>query len=102
MSRRGQIPDCAVRFRRCARLLLIAVLFLISVAPRSVQACAACYGQSDSPLAAGMNWGILSLLVVITSVLGGVAAFFVFLVRKSVAAPDIAVGEQGLQPVQEG
>jgi hypothetical protein len=51
-------------------------------------ACAACYGQSDSAMAAGMNWGIFSLLIIIVLVLGGVAAFFVFLARRasSVAA----------------
>jgi hypothetical protein len=50
---------------------------------RILLACAACYGQSDSAMAAGMNWGILSLLVIITCVLGGVAAFFVFLARRA-------------------
>jgi hypothetical protein len=48
-------------------------------------ACAMCYGKTDSPLAAGMNWGIMSLLVVIVSVLGGVASFFIFLARKAAA-----------------
>jgi hypothetical protein len=53
--------------------------------PGSILACAACYGQSDSPMAAGMNWGILSLLGMIGLVLGGVAGFFVFLARRSLA-----------------
>jgi hypothetical protein len=48
-------------------------------------ACAACYGQSDSAMAAGMNWGIVSLLGMIVLVLGGVAGFFVFLARRSSA-----------------
>ncbi len=48
-------------------------------------ACAACYGQSDSPMAQGMNWGIFTLLGVIVAVLGGVAAFFVYLARRSAA-----------------
>src|SRR5438270_11327575 len=51
--------------------------FLVSLA------CAACYGQSDSPLAAGMNWAIMSLLGVIGLVLCGVTTFFVYLVKKS-------------------
>jgi hypothetical protein len=46
-------------------------------------ACAACYGQSDSAMAAGMNWGIFSLLGMIVIVLGGVAGFFVYLARRS-------------------
>jgi hypothetical protein len=52
---------------------------------RPAWGCAACYGQSDSPMAAGMNWGILSLLGMIVLVLGGVAGFFVFLARRSAA-----------------
>ena len=50
-----------------------------------VWACAACYGQSDSPMAQGMNWGILSLLFMIGLVLSGVVAFFIYLARKSAA-----------------
>jgi len=53
--------------------------------PGSVWACAACYGQSDSPLAQGMNWGIMTLLVVIACVLGGIVSFFVYLGWRSSA-----------------
>ena len=69
--------------KSCA-LLLLALLWL---APASARACAACYGQSDSPLAAGMNWAILALLGVIVSVLGGVAGFFIFLARRAAVPP---------------
>ena len=51
--------------------------------PNALWACAACYGQSDSPLAQGMNWGIFSLLAVVVFVLGSLASFFVYLGRKS-------------------
>jgi hypothetical protein len=34
-------------------------------------------------MAAGMNWGILSLLAMIILVLGGVGGFFIFLARRS-------------------
>src|SRR5260370_41895515 len=55
-------------------------------------ACAACYGQSDSAMAAGMNWGILSLLTVILFVLGGVGGFFIYLAKRSalVSGPEAA------------
>jgi uncharacterized membrane protein len=43
------------------------------------QACATCFGASDSPMAQGMNLGILSLLGVIGFVLMGVVAFFGYL-----------------------
>ena len=46
-------------------------------------ACAACFGQSDSPLAHGFNWGIISLLGVVLGVLGAFSTFFVFLAKRS-------------------
>jgi hypothetical protein len=55
----------------------------------SILACAACYGQSDSPLAQGMNWGILSLLAVVVSVLGSIAMFFIFIAKKAAAASKL-------------
>ena len=58
---------------------------LIGSHPAVARACAACYGQSDSPLAQGFNWGILSLLAVVVCVLGGIAGFFVFLARRAAA-----------------
>lgn len=66
----------------------IAVSACVALLPRSLWACAACYGQSDSAMAAGMNWGILSLLGMIVVVLGGVAGFFFFLIRRSTASAE--------------
>ena len=54
--------------------------------PAPLWACAACYGQSDSALANGMNWGIFSLLAVVATVLGTITSFFVYIGRKSAAA----------------
>lgn len=68
-----------------SKCLFLAIMVTGSLHPESVQACAACYGQSDSPMAAGMNWGILSLLVIIVSVLVSIAASFIVLARKSSA-----------------
>jgi hypothetical protein len=62
-------------------VIATAAFLLLSLARAG--ACAACYGQSDSPLAAGMNWGIVSLLGIIGFVLGGVAAFGVYLARRA-------------------
>jgi hypothetical protein len=62
-----------------------AALLALALSPSSLLACAACYGQSDSPMAQGMNWGIFSLLGVIGLVLGGVATFFIYLARRSAA-----------------
>lgn len=48
-------------------------------------ACATCFGRSDSPLAKGMNMGILFLLAVIGTVLLAFASFFIFLARRAAA-----------------
>lgn len=66
--------------------LLIVVAAALLIQPESVHACAACYGQSDSPLASGVTWGILSLLAVVMTVLGSIVSFFVYINRKSAAA----------------
>ena len=64
--------------------------------PAPLRACAACYGQSDSPMAEGMNWGIFSLLAMIVVVLGGVAAFFVYLASDRPHASRSPAPGQGL------
>ncbi len=63
-------------------LLAVAALALHADA---AHACAACFGQSDSPLAQGMNWGIFSLMAVVVSVLGGIASFAVYLMKRAAA-----------------
>ena len=39
--------------------------------------------QSDSKLAEGMNWGILTLMVVVYGVLMGIAGFFAYIIYRS-------------------
>ena len=65
--------------------LLSVLLLAFLTSPDSLWACAACYGQSDSPMAHGLNWGIFSLLLVVVLMLGGIASFFVYLARRSAA-----------------
>ena len=65
------------------RGLLLSLGVSVALAPLPVRACAACFGQSDSPLAHGMNMGILSLLLFVVFVLGGIASFFVYLARRA-------------------
>jgi hypothetical protein len=61
-------------------------LFLLALAlPSRAIACAACYGQSDSALAEGMNMGVLFLLGVVTLVIGGFVTLFVMLARRAAA-----------------
>lgn len=69
--------------------------------PNSLWACAACYGQSDSPLARGMNWGIFSLLAVVVVVLGSVASFFVYLGRRAATTSARATPPPASEPNQK-
>jgi len=52
----------------------------------AILACAACYGQSDSSMAQGMNWGIAALLAVTMPVLATIAAFFIYLSKRAASA----------------
>ena len=61
----------------------IALLAALAALPNSALACTVCFGASDSKLTAGMLAGVLVLLLVILSVLGGLVAFFVFIARRS-------------------
>jgi hypothetical protein len=80
------------------RLSSLAAVFLTLVCtPHSVWACAACFGQSDSPMAKGLNWGIFSLLAVVAPVLGGIAAFFIYLARKSALAAQTSTEASRVQ-----
>lgn len=72
-------------------LLLVTLLLL---APGHAWACAVCYGASDSSQTAGMNYAIITLLGIIGAVLGGVAAFFIYLIRRArLTVDDPATGE---------
>ncbi len=73
-----------------ARKILVLGL-LAAAAPTPLFACAACYGRTDSPLATGMNYGILTLLGVVLSVLTVFLVCFVHIVRKSDALHRDAV-----------
>ncbi len=71
-----------------AAKLTVVLLFALSFSPTSLWACAACTGRTDSPLAVAMNWGILTLLGVVLTVLSGVLVFFVHVIRKEEAASN--------------
>ena len=68
--------------RTLLNLMALAWLAVLTQ-PQTALACATCYGVSDSDLARGMNWGILSLLFVVLVVLSGVGSFFIYLARRS-------------------
>ncbi len=76
-----------------AKKFLLATCALLAFRAEPVFACAACYGQSDSPLAQAMNWGIFSLLGIVVSVLAGITTFFVVISRKSASVRAVESDE---------
>ncbi len=69
-------------------ILNLLVLWALGAAVPSAEACAACFGQNDGPLAQGMNAGIFSLLGVVGIVLCGFFALMIYLVRRGSAYSD--------------
>lgn len=65
------------------RILLALPVLAAVFCPQALFACAACFGQSDDKMAQGMNAGIMTLLVIIATVLTGVAAFFIHVARRA-------------------
>lgn len=58
--------------------------FLLFVAlPQTASACAVCFGDPDSPWSKALNWGVLALLAVVLMVLGGIAAFFIYIIKRA-------------------
>lgn len=66
-----------------ARLFCLVLLFSFYLSVPSAQACSVCFGDPDSDLTKGLNAGVLALLIVVSMVLAGFAAFFVFIARRS-------------------
>jgi hypothetical protein len=73
------------------RFLCLSVGLCLLAFPDVVQACATCYGASDSPMAQGMNWGIMTLLAVVGCVLGGISSFFIYLGWRSSRMTSISI-----------
>lgn len=46
-------------------------------------ACTACYGESDSPMAEGMNAGIFVLLIIVGVTLAAIVGFFIFIMHRA-------------------
>jgi hypothetical protein len=70
-------------FRKLLKAILAAVAGAIAIAPSSLLACAACTGRTDSSLAVGMNWGIVTLLGFVLTVLSCFVIFFVHVARRT-------------------
>ena len=67
---------------------------LLLAAPRAAFACPVCFGQSDSPLAWGINMGVFLMLGVTGVVLASFATFFIHLMRRARLAADPTLDAQ--------
>ena len=77
--------------RRAVKVIfLLSLLSVLLAWPNALYACSVCYGESNSPMAIGLSWGIAALLGVVLMVLGGIAAFFFYLARRSAAGTPAA------------
>jgi hypothetical protein len=76
-------------------------LAMLALHPATLFACSACYGQSDSPMARGMNWGIFTLLGVVVCVLGTIASFFVYLGKRSATIASSDESDAASEPGPE-
>lgn len=85
---------------RIKQWMPLVVVALMLASAHSAQACATCFGKSDSKLAVGLNWGILTLLVIVLSVLGGISAFFIFIVRRTAQVERKQQSARNLGPAQ--
>lgn len=81
------------------KLPLLALVMFAALSPAKLLACATCYGASDEPMAEGMNWAILTLGVVITTVLGAFLTFLIYVIRKSEAMEGLA-NKQSPEPTK--
>jgi hypothetical protein len=61
---------------------------LVLAMPRAALACPVCFGQSDSPMAQGVNMGMYFLLAVVGGVLVAFASFFIYLARRARAVAE--------------
>lgn len=62
---------------------LVAALVAGLLAPSAAHACPVCWGATDSPMAEGVNNGILFLLGVVLAVQIGFVGLFVAIRRRS-------------------
>ena len=68
------------------------------LAPRAVLACPVCFGQSDSPMASAINLGVILMLGIVVTVLGGFASFIVHLSRRARLVAGSAATAPPLRP----
>ena len=77
--------------KRKFRILLLVAVALVAFTGSST-ACSVCFGDPESPMTKGMAAGILVLLGFIGTVLAGISAFFIYVIRRP-EARDLELDE---------
>ena len=81
-------------------IMLIAAFAVVTVcAAQPAMACPVCFGATDSPMAEGVNNGILVLLGVIGSVQVGFVALFVGIRRRG---SQVQENEESFEAINGG
>ena len=66
-----------------ARLIGVLIASVLILVPRVACACPVCFGENDSPLALGINYGILAMLGIIGVLWVAFGSFFIYLRRRA-------------------
>lgn len=75
-------PAAVNEFRLRSAWVAVATLLALAGSD-TARACATCFGASDDQMAAGMNMGILVLLAVVVTVLGGILTAAIVLAQRA-------------------
>ena len=65
--------------------------------PQISSACSVCFGMpSDQSISQGLDMAILMLIGVTGTVLGGIATFFIYIVRKARKNKGIVISQESI------
>jgi hypothetical protein len=84
-----------MRTQRARLTRSVLVAFVLVAAPRVALACPVCFGENDSPLALGINYGILAMLGLIGGLWVAFGSFFIYLRRRAHLAETGALPPAG-------
>lgn len=94
---------CSYFLQKARKLGLVALIIIgMGAAAEPLLACPVCFGASDAPAVQGMQMAILALLIVTVAVLGGFAAFFIYLMRRARRFDESTAAVQQTAHAHEG
>ena len=68
------------------RVVTLIAVFSLFLLPTDLLSCPVCYGETDSPMAAGMNMAIMTLLAILAVPVGLLSYFFLQVRRRMINA----------------